>query len=268
MALLINYMFFFSTEVTSSNISSDNPLFQRTKKAYELIADKVFGNVLEIGSGEGYGIEIILQKNDSINFTAIDKSNYPIKKLSKKFPNITVLKQKAPSLSKIPSHSQDFIIAFQVIEHIKNDSAFLNEIKRILKPNGTLFLTTPNKEHTIARNPWHYREYEFMELENLIRTFFNSYKIHGISANQNALNYYTENKKSVEKILQWDILKLEKIAPNFLLKIPYELLNRYNRKKIHKQNQKLVNQISSDDYFVNENKESYKDFLDFFCIIN
>lgn len=39
-------MFSFSTEVTSSQIKSYKPLFQRTLKAYTLIAKKTYGTVL------------------------------------------------------------------------------------------------------------------------------------------------------------------------------------------------------------------------------
>ena len=38
----------------------------------------------------------------------------------------------------------DFIFAGEIIEHIFNTSLFLEEIYRLLKPNGYLILTTPN----------------------------------------------------------------------------------------------------------------------------
>lgn len=38
----------------------------------------------------------------------------------------------------------DVVIAADVIEHIKENGVFLKEIHRILKPEGELFLTTPN----------------------------------------------------------------------------------------------------------------------------
>ncbi len=38
----------------------------------------------------------------------------------------------------------DLAISFAVIEHLDNPLAFLKEIKQLLKPNGTLLLSTPN----------------------------------------------------------------------------------------------------------------------------
>lgn len=256
-------MFFYSTEVTSSHISSDSPLFQRTRKAYELIKAKVHGSILEIGPGEGYGLDILVSANDSLNISAVDKSKYAIQRLKNKFPNANVIQQRVPPLSKIESNSQDFVIAFQVIEHIKNDRHFLNEIYRVLKPNGTLFLTTPNANRSVSRNPWHYREYTFMELKNLSSSIFKDAKINGITGSDIAMEYYEENKKSVSKILKWDILKLEKRAPRFVLKLPYEILNRFNRTNLFKKHSGIITHINEDSYFLTQ--ECDENTLDFFC---
>ena len=58
--------------------------------------------------------------------------------------------------------------------HLNNKGAeiftklFLKEIHRILKPSGKVFISTPNKEKTIAKNPWHYKEFSLTELENMM----------------------------------------------------------------------------------------------------
>ena len=256
-------MFFYSTEVTSSQISSDSPLFQRTKKAYELVKDKIHGNILEIGPGEGYGLEILSQTQKDLSISAVDKSKYAIQRLKNKFPNANVIQQRVPPLSKIASDSQDFVIAFQVIEHIKNDTHFLKEIHRVLKPNGTLFLTTPNANRSVSRNPWHYREYTFEELQELSNSIFQVSKVKGITGSEVAMNYYEENKKSVAKILKWDIFKLEKHAPRFILKLPYELLNRFNRTNLLKKHSEIITDINENSYFLTE--ECDENTLDFFC---
>ena len=256
-------MFFYSTEVTSSHISSDSPLFQRTKKAYELIKDQVHGNILEIGPGEGYGLEILSKTNDDLIISAVDKSKYAIQRLKNRFPNANVIQQRVPPLSKIASNSQDFVIAFQVIEHIKNDNYFLEEIHRVLKPSGTLFLTTPNANRSVSRNPWHYREYTFEELQKLSQNIFKESKVKGITGSDVAMDYYEENKKSVAKILRWDIFKLEKRAPRFILKLPYEILNRFNRTSLFKKHSNIITNITDKSYFLTDKCD--ENTLDFFC---
>lgn len=43
------------------------------------------------------------------------------------------------------NHSFDLIIIQDVIEHLIDTDDFYSEIKRVLKPNGTIYLSTPNK---------------------------------------------------------------------------------------------------------------------------
>jgi hypothetical protein len=61
----------YTTEITSDNIPSDNPLHQRLFKAYVVALDYIQGNVLEVGCGEGRGVELLIGK--SSQFTAVDK---------------------------------------------------------------------------------------------------------------------------------------------------------------------------------------------------
>ena len=51
------------------------------------------------------------------------------------------------SALKLPfsNHSFDLIIIQDVIEHIESTSDFYSEIKRVLKSNGAIYLSTPNK---------------------------------------------------------------------------------------------------------------------------
>ena len=72
----------------------------------------------------------------------------------------------------------------------------------------------------------------------------------GISGNEKVMEYYYDNKKSVSKFKRIDILNLEKYLPNFLYKVPYEILNRMNRKKLESNNSSLVSSISTDDYIL------------------
>ncbi|QIE58309.1 class I SAM-dependent methyltransferase [Rasiella rasia] len=255
-------MFLFSTEVTSSKILSDNPLFQRTLKAYTLIANKVHGDVLEIGCGEGYGLDIISRKSKSL--TVIDKNKKVLKKIKRKYPNTSVLMQNITPSLKLNDNSFDVIVSFQVLEHIKDADAFIKEIHRVLKPDGIAYITTPNSKKTIARNPWHYKEYNYAEINSLIKKSFVDYKVASIQGNKKTDEYYLKNKKSVEKILRLDIFKIQYLVPAALLKLPYEITNRINRKTLFKKNSTLVNNISLEDYSLGVYSQNT---LDFFCVL-
>lgn len=51
----------------------------------------------------------------------------------------------------IPDESADLVILQEVIEHLPNQLFALQEICRVLKPGGELFLTTPNKSSLVAK---------------------------------------------------------------------------------------------------------------------
>lgn len=54
-----------------SRDASDNYVFQRSLLAYHHAAGLISGNVLEIGTGTGYGVEILAPHCD--RFTTVDK---------------------------------------------------------------------------------------------------------------------------------------------------------------------------------------------------
>ena len=117
---------------------------------------------------------------------------------------------------------------------------------------------------TLTRNPWHIREYTSKELVEISSKYFSNIEIKGISGNSKVIDYYNDNVKSVQKFKRLDFLNLEKYLPNFIYKIPYELLNRYNRNNLKNNNDELVSSISYKDYLlVNDNSNN----LDLFLIL-
>jgi len=158
-------MAIFTTEITSDKIPSDNPLHQRLFRAYVDALPLIHGDVLELGCGEGRGIDLIEKKSKS--FTAVDKIDEVIKVLKHKYNSHKFYTSSFPPVTLFSDNSFDTIISFQVIEHIKDDMLFINEIFRLLKPGGTAILTTPNILMTLTRNPWHIREYTSKSLQRI-----------------------------------------------------------------------------------------------------
>ena len=255
-------MSIYTTEITSDKIVSDNPLHHRLLSAYVFAEKYINGDVLELGCGEGRGIDIILKKSKS--FTAIDKISEVTERLSKKYKNEKFISSSFPPLINIEDNSFDTIVTFQVIEHINNDNLFVEEIYRILRPGGKALISTPNIEMTLTRNPWHIREYTSRQLQDLTAKFFSKITMKGIGGNDKIKKYYEENKKSVSKFKRLDILNLEKNLPNFLYKIPYEILNRMNRNKLQANDKSLVSSISTNDYSLQDDNPKN---LDLFLIL-
>lgn len=249
----------YTTEITSDNIPSDNPLHQRLFKAYVVARDHVHGNVLEVGCGEGRGVEELMSKSDE--FTAVDKIGEALAVLRERFPKGKFMSMNIPPLNGLRDNTYDCVVSFQVIEHIKNDVLFLKEIHRVLKPGGIALLTTPNRKMTLTRNPWHIREYLAKELHSLASGIFRIAEVKGITGNDKVMQYYDQNKKSVERITRWDILNLQYNLPVWILRLPYEILNRRNRNKLQSGDASLVSSIRHEDYVVTDRAEDALDLL-------
>ena len=252
----------FTTEITSDQLPSDNPLHQRLLKAYIAVAERIEGDVLEVGCGEGRGIPLILEKANS--YTAIDKIEEVIEKLKGKYPAGHFVAGNIPPFSGLESNAFDTVLSFQVIEHIKDDQNFLKEIARVLKPGGKGYLTTPNRIMSLSRNPWHIREYTSDELLTLASNFFKNAKMMGIAGDEKVMQYYYKNKQSVDRIARLDILDLQHRLPSGILKLPYEILNRWNRNKLKKSDDTLVSEITHENYPVTEDAAKA---LDLFLIV-
>ncbi len=238
----------YTTEIASNSVLSDNPIHQRLLKAYVLASDLVNGDLLEVGCGEGRGIDWLLPKVNS--FSAIDKIAPVVDELKKKYPAATFVSGNIPPLSSFSDNSFDCVVSFQVIEHIQNDVAYLKEIHRVLKPGGFALITTPNRPMSLSRNPWHIREYTAVELTNLAKGIFAEVVMKGIGGNDKVMQYYERNKKSVDKMMRWDVFNLQYKLPAAVLRVPYEILNRMNRNKLKEGADELVKSIHHSDYIV------------------
>ncbi len=239
---------------------SENVIFQRHLAAYKEASKLTSGTILEIGSGEGYGVAELSKKSQK--YIAVDKYDSPIDEELKKNNNIEFFEMNVPPLD-FAENTFDFVVTFQVIEHINDDEEFIKEIYRVLKPGGKLILTTPNRLMSLSRNPWHVREYSPDEMREILNNSFKNINIKGIYGNDKVMKYYNENKKSVDKIRRFDLFKLEQNLPRWILQIPYDILNRWNRHKLQDYNYKLVEDIKYTDYIITD-MDKY--CLDYFCV--
>ena len=248
-----------TAERISERDASDNYVFQRSLLAYRRAAEFVSGDLLEIGTGAGYGIPLLAPRVKSL--LTIDKYMPPIDLVP--YHNVEFRQMSASSLGNFAAESFDSVVTFQVIEHIRNDVAFVREIERLLKPGGKLILSTPNRLMSLTRNPWHVREYTAEALQSLLGSFFAEVETEGVFGNARVMEYYEKNRRSVERVARFDPLGLQYRLPRWMLQIPYDILNRRNRRKLLIENHTLTAGITMDDYAFGPAEERC---FDLFCM--
>lgn len=158
-------------ERTVPGIDAENYWFRRHEVAYEYILDRCAGlDVLEAGSGEGYGASMIATRAKSV--TCVDYDQQAVEHTRRRYPELIVHQGNLIDLP-LDDASVDVVVNFQVIEHLWDQSAFVAECHRVLRPGGVLLMSTPNRitfspGRDTPLNPFHTRELNAAELTELL----------------------------------------------------------------------------------------------------
>lgn len=112
------------------------PMFQR------LGLDVKDKDILEIGCGNGYGGYLLNQLRPK-SYLGLDVMEEQIEIARRNYPHYNFLVQDATDLSQFADGGKDAVIIFGVLHHIPEWRKALNEIARVLKPGGSLFLEEP-----------------------------------------------------------------------------------------------------------------------------
>lgn len=143
----------------------------------DYIKDKI---VLDIASGEGYGSNIMSKKAKFVYGVDIDNTTVQEAKLKYKKDNLEFLIGSASDIP-IEDNSIDVVVSFETIEHHDKHDEMMNEIKRVLKPNGLLIISTPDKLYYSDKrnfnNQFHIKELYKQEFTDLILKSFNNIQL-------------------------------------------------------------------------------------------
>jgi len=140
--------------------------------AFQYITDKV---VLDIASGEGYGSNLLSQSAAKVYGVDIDITAIQNAKEKYKKSNLNFIVGSADEIP-LPDNSVDIVISFETIEHHDKHEEMLTEIKRVLKNDGILIMSSPDKlqysDKPKYKNPYHKKELYKEEFESLIGKYF------------------------------------------------------------------------------------------------
>lgn len=132
-------------------------------------------DVLDVASGEGYGSFLLSHVAKSV--VGVDVAEIAVDNASQKYV-CDNLKFRCANCVDLPldDASVDLVVSFETIEHHDQHEAMLAEIKRVLRPNGVLVISSPNRpeyDNTLSEpNAYHVKELDFGEFSSLLKNYF------------------------------------------------------------------------------------------------
>jgi SAM-dependent methyltransferase len=172
-------------ERTLPDVPAENYWYRRHLAVYEWIGARVAGKrVIDMACGEGYGSEVLARSAGSVlgvdgNPEAFEHARLRYRRQNLAFERGTVETHGAEG-------SFDAVVFLQTIEHVQDPRAVLSHFRRLLAPDGVAYVSTPNVL-TLAPpgavksdNPWHIREYQAREFDELCRSVFGTVELLGL----------------------------------------------------------------------------------------
>lgn len=127
--------------------------------------------VLDAGCGVGYGSKI-LAESCAARVVGLDISPNAIGDAVFRAGSLAEFIVGDLSHLPFPSQSFDVVVCFEAIEHVERGDLVLDEFTRVLRHDGVLLLSSPNRGVYPAGNPYHLHEYTADELEDVLAQRF------------------------------------------------------------------------------------------------
>jgi len=138
--------------------------------------------VLDAACGEGYGSALLATEASSV--TGVDLSAEAVGHAQSRYAggNLEFITADCVDLP-FDDDEFDTVVSFETLEHLEDHKGLMAEFRRVLKPEGFLLLSTPDKaiytDQQQNRNEFHLRELYRDEFESLLRAFYPAFRLWG-----------------------------------------------------------------------------------------
>lgn len=166
--------------------------FARHEVAYRWLLERFptllgGGVVVDAGSGEGYGAAMLAGSGAGA-VLALELDAATCHHVRGAYPTVLPVRANLVALP-LRDSAVDLLVSLQVVEHLWDLPGFLRECARVLRPRGSLAVTTPNRpvfSPGLARgdrpvNPFHVQELDAGQLSDLLqRSGFREVEVLGL----------------------------------------------------------------------------------------
>lgn len=177
---------------------------------YHWMVPQVSGkNVLDAGSGEGYGVDILGQSANwvvgidiKIELVSYAKNRYPASHLN-------YLLMDCENIA-FQNEAFDIVVCNEMVEHLKYYREFLNSAFAILKPGGMFICATTNAGLSFSKNDGspmnrnHYQEFTAEQLTDELQSFTDDIEIYSEIMNSKSSSFIL-NKPA--RGIEWLLVK-------------------------------------------------------------
>lgn len=103
------------------------------------------GNVLDIGSCDGYFTHDVLKRSQATHITGIDVLEHAVAYAKKRYARVKKLSFQYGEAHALPFKKGTFdnIMCLEALEHVEDPRIVLKEMKRVLKKNGSIYILIP-----------------------------------------------------------------------------------------------------------------------------
>jgi ubiquinone/menaquinone biosynthesis C-methylase UbiE len=127
--------------------------------------------VLDCACGLGYGSAVIAAKSQASKIIGIDVDAATVAYADANYggQNVSFQVGNAAALDHIPDASVDFIVSMETLEHVLGWKAAAMEFARVLKPDGRLIASVPDRwvdETGNDPNPYHHHVFDWARLRD------------------------------------------------------------------------------------------------------
>ncbi|MSO23214.1 MAG: methyltransferase domain-containing protein [Acidobacteria bacterium] len=130
---------------------------------------------LDVGCGTGYGTAVLARSARRVLAVDVSAESVAFAKENYSAPNLDFLISDCRQIP-LGAETVDVAVCFEVIEHLAEQKMLLEEMRRVLRPDGLLIISTPNRiyytEERKEINPFHVREFDFDEFLAFLKGTF------------------------------------------------------------------------------------------------
>jgi SAM-dependent methyltransferase len=211
-------------ERSSTAEAGFKPQWERHVFAYVVAAELLPpGRVLDLGCGVGHSYDLLAPRES----VGVDIAPEALEGQDRE----TVV----ADMRELPFGNESFasVLASHSIEHVPDPERVLAEVRRVLEPGGTAMFVTPNRL-TFGRpdeiiDPYHFAEYDHVELLELCEPHFATTRILGIAGSDRYAAIVEAEHAKLERMLRLDPLRCRRLVPRRMRQWLYDTLLVRNR---------------------------------------